>query len=76
MQIKVNYQMSNLDKAVWNSKRHFTTDEFVPAVVIVPVRGLKPAKVEIDLTDWMDCQKQTGMTESEYQARHGFAWSE
>lgn len=78
MKIKVEYAKTSLESAIWNIKRKFTTDEFKPSAYPVAVRGLKPATAEYNL-DWgevMDCKKQTGLTESEYQAKHHHAWSE
>ena len=77
MQIKVEYHKTDLDKALWSAKRKFTTDEFEPSAHPVAVSGLKPAKAAaFNWDDIMDCKKQTGLTESEYQAKHHYAWSE
>ena len=77
MRIKVEYAKTNLEKALWSVKRKFTTEEFEPIAYPVRVRGLKPAIAESDI-DWdseMDCEKQTGLTEEQYQAKHGIAWN-
>lgn len=75
MQIKVNYQMSELDKAIWSIRKKFGNEEFEPKATPVLVRGLKSIKTAFNFDDLMDCKKQTGLTESEYQAKHHYAWS-
>ena len=77
MKIKVNYKMSKLEKAIWNAQKHFTNEEFEPSACKVQVKGLKPAaKPEFDFSDLMNCKKRTGLTESEYQTKYHYAWSE
>ena len=76
MQIKVEYTKSKLEQAIANIKRGFTTEEFEPASYPVEVHGLKHVKREVDLSDLMNCEKQTGLTEVEYQTKYHQAWSE
>lgn len=77
MKIKVEYHKTDLDKALWSAKRKFTTDEFESSAQPVTVSGLKPSQpTSFNWDDIMDCQKQTGLTEPEYQAKYHRAWSE
>ena len=75
MKVKVTYKMSNIEKALWSSAKHFTNEEFEPAACRVQVSGLKPAPKVAVVWD-MDCKAQTGLTEAEYQAKHHHAWSD
>lgn len=74
MKIKVNYKMSNIEKALWSCERHFTNEEFEPCTYRIQVKGLKPAP-KVEATWNMDCKAQTGLTESEYQSKYHQAWS-
>ena len=76
MKIKVEYAKTNLEKALWSIQRKFGGAEFEPLTYPVSVRGLKTAKSDVDLSDLMNCEKQTGLTETEYQAKHHHAWSD
>lgn len=86
MKIKVNYQMTDAQKAVWKITKHFSGEEFEPKPEMVLVKGLKShaqvvreawakkAEKYSDATD-KECIMATGMTPAQYQKTHKMAWN-
>ena len=77
MKINVTYHKNDVQSAIWDITHKFTYKEDESVAEIVTVKGLKPATRSFtkNWEDVMNCKKQTGLTESEYQAKHHHAWS-
>lgn len=86
MKIEVNYDReTQIRERIWNITKHFTKTKF-ENIVNIPVHFPKAAKSPLEImsetlngtdvnTDEA-CEKLTGLTATQYQARHGVAWND